>query len=68
MDADRRLDSFADYRGGFMTYDQHTGLDFILADVDQAEAGIPVLAARGGTRWKYGTGKMTGNTVRTAAS
>jgi len=49
MDADRRPDSFADYRGGFMTYDQHTGLDFILADVDQAEAGVPVLAARGGT-------------------
>jgi murein DD-endopeptidase MepM/ murein hydrolase activator NlpD len=49
VDVDRRPDSLADYRGGFMTYDQHTGLDFVLADVDQAEAGVPVLAVRGGT-------------------
>lgn len=49
VDVDRRPDSFADYQGGFMTYDQHTGLDFILADVDQAEAGVSVLAVRDGT-------------------
>ncbi len=49
VDVDRQPDSFADYRGGFMSYDQHTGLDFILADVDQADAGVPVLAVREGT-------------------
>lgn len=48
MDANRQPSVFADYRGGFMTYDQHSGIDFILGDTGQMEAGVPVLAVRSG--------------------
>ena len=38
-----------DYRQGNLTYDGHTGTDFLLRDLAKMEEGVAVLAARAGT-------------------
>ena len=48
VDIDPTAYVFADYRGGFFTYDQHRGVDIALLEIAQMEQGVAVLAARCG--------------------
>jgi hypothetical protein len=49
VDVDPRGGSLADYTGGTITYDCHTGHDLALADFAAMDAGVPVYAAAAGT-------------------
>ena len=48
VDHDWEAYQSSDYRKGSLTYDGHTGTDFLLRDLAKMEEGVAVLAARAG--------------------
>jgi len=48
VDHDREAYQSTDYNHGNLTYDGHTGTDFLLRDLAQMDEGVSVLAARAG--------------------
>jgi murein DD-endopeptidase MepM/ murein hydrolase activator NlpD len=49
VDVNNESGVFNDYAGGRLAYDGHEGIDITPASLDQAEAGIPIVAAAAGT-------------------
>ncbi len=61
VDIDPRPNSRADYLGGTFQYDGHDAIDITLANFETMDAGVPFLAAAGGTVTQVGDGSFDRN-------